>query len=59
MVEEQEKPKRMGRPKVFKDPVSFEIKWMSRDLVEKIDAKRGSMARRAYLEKLLRSHPDL
>ena len=49
----------MGRKKVFANPLPFEIKVLSGDLVEAIDKKRENKSRRAYLEELLRSHPDL
>lgn len=49
----------VGRPVIFKDSVSFEIKMLSSDLKKKIDEKRGKKTRRAYLEELLRSHPEL
>ncbi len=49
----------MGRPRIFKDPIMFEIKWLDRSLAEKIDKARGRTSRRAYVEHLLSTHPEL
>ena len=51
--------KTMGRPRVFKDPIMFEIKWLDRALAAKIDKERGKRSRRAYVEYLLSTHPEL
>lgn len=49
----------MGRPTVFTNSVPFEIKQLSADLVERIRRQRGTNSNRAYLEYLLRTHPEM
>ena len=59
MPEEQNKAKRMGRPAVYGEQIDFEMRRWSRDIIEKVDAKRDGKSRRAYIEHLLRTHPEM
>lgn len=52
-----EKP--MGRPSTYKKSIAFDVKYLSSDLVEIVNRRKGTMTRRAYLEHLLRTHPEL
>jgi hypothetical protein len=59
MQENNETPIQMGRPKVYGEQVDFEMRKWSKDVIDKIDAQRGKKTRRAYIEYLLRSHPEM
>ncbi len=55
--------KPMGRPKVYGQQVDFEMRKWSKDIIDKIDehvSPNGPYpSRRAYIEHLLRTHPEL
>lgn len=61
MPESQSESTKWGRPHMFGEQSSFNLRQLSSDLVQKIDRRieGTAMSRRVYLEHLLRTHPEL
>lgn len=49
----------MGRPYVFEDSQPFELKQLSKDLIDYVDQKREDQSRRAFVEVALREYMGL